>query len=631
MSGLLAPVDNKNVPQSLRQRMAIAMLMQKRQYPKTFGEGLSSIGDDIGQAMMLRGIYGDAAAAEKAGMTAEERIRGGGGPIAEAPGSVVAPASSASAPAAPAPPPLASQIQPVAAQQFPVAGLRSAQPLSADEQESGTGLPGSAPYRMPSPEAVQDGRNALPPLPAGVPPVPTQPRPLPPAAARPPLPAEATPPAVAGPAAPFAGNDSRFNASFPNRARTTLQPTPPPVLASGGDDITTMGPASVATSDQIGAGRNALAAALAQRQQAALPPTPTTPPPPAAPPVEAPPPPQQAIRAAPPAVPLQAAPPPQTGPGPGYVLKLPPTPIPPEVKTLKMQQIEDEVRRTPPAYRETVAERLKLQYEEEQKRLAQKNVIYQDEMKSLHEMKKLQEEQRGKADKDIREAEEHKTKIPSPGPTATAGDDRLLGTPQSPQRTGQPVVDPVPPGAIPAEWAKEQQKKIIADAAALENARPELRETLDLIAKVRAHPAKEASLGTFGGLARLTATGQGFAKLDEQLKGKNLVAAYQKIKGTGPVGEREGENIAKAQSALNTATSQKDYDDALATLENTLRGATERAERKMRQPVTAYQRTPNDPVAPDIGQIDATWSDGKVRQYIGGDPHDKEKSWKIVR
>jgi hypothetical protein len=48
-------------------------------------------------------------------------------------------------------------------------------------------------------------------------------------------------------------------------------------------------------------------------------------------------------------------------------------------------------------------------------------------------------------------------------------------------------------------------------------------------------------------------------------------------------------------------------------------------------PVTAYQRTPNDPIAPDIGQIDATWSDGKVRQYIGGDPHDKEKSWKIVR
>jgi hypothetical protein len=610
MSGLLNPVDGKNVPQSLRQRLALAMLMQKRQYPKTFGEGLTSVGENIAQAMLSRGIMGDAADAEKAGVAAEERIRDGG-PVSMAPSSSVAPASSASVPAAPAPPPLASQIQPVPARQFPVAGLRPAQPLSADEQQSGTGLPGDAPFRMPSPEAVQDGRNALPPLPAGVPPPPTQPRPLPPPAARPPLPAETTPTVF--------GGGGRFDAAFPNR-----QPTPP-VVAQGGDPAwvgASERTGGVATPDQIGTGRGALAAALMQRQQAATPQAPAAPPPD---------PPAPAISAAPPAAPLQAAPPPQTGPGPGYVLQLPPEERPPPVKTLKMQQIEDEVRRTPPAYRETVAERLKLQYEEEQKTLAQQNVIYQDKLKSRHEMQKLQEEQRGKADADIRAAEEHKSKIPSPGATATAGGDALLGTPQSPQRTGQPVVDPVPPGAIPAEWAKEQQKKIIADAAALETARPELRETLDLIAKVRAHPAKEASLGTFGGLARLTATGQGFAKLDEQLKGKNLVAAYQKIKGTGPVGEREGENIAKAQSALSTATTQKDYDDALATLENTLRGATERAERKMRQPVTAYQRTPNDPVAPDIGQIDATWSDGKVRQYIGGDPHDKEKSWKIVR
>ena len=58
--------------------------------------------------------------------------------------------------------------------------------------------------------------------------------------------------------------------------------------------------------------------------------------------------------------------------------------------------------------------------------------------------------------------------------------------------------------------------------------------------KVRTHPAKEASLGTLGGLARLTAPGQGFAAIMEQLGGKNFVAGYQKIKGTGPVGEIEG-------------------------------------------------------------------------------------------
>ena len=206
--------------------------------------------------------------------------------------------------------------------------------------------------------------------------------------------------------------------------------------------------------------------------------------------------------------------------------------------------------------------------------------------------------------------------------------DPYIGTPRSRQRTGVPEIDPMPKGGIPEVHVKEQMKKIEADRTGLESAKPELRETLDLMNKVRAHPMKEASLGTAGGLARLTAEGQGFAKLHDQLIGKNLVAAYQKIKGTGPVGEREGENIAKAQSALNTATSQKDYDDALNTLETTLRGAVERAERKMKQPVTAYQKTPDDPYAPDLHQIGTRG--GRKVEYIGGDPS-KDSSYKTVR
>ena len=139
--------------------------------------------------------------------------------------------------------------------------------------------------------------------------------------------------------------------------------------------------------------------------------------------------------------------------------------------------------------------------------------------------------------------------------------------------------------------------------------------------KIRSHPAKEKSLGMLGGVAKLTAEGQGFAALHDQIIGKNLVAAYQKIKGTGPVGEREGENIAKAQTALRTAATQKDYDDALSTLETTMRGAVERAERKMKQPVTAYQKTPDDPYAPDLGEKRGGF------EYIGGDPADK-RNWK---
>src|SRR5207344_1038895 len=97
-----------------------------------------------------------------------------------------------------------------------------------------------------------------------------------------------------------------------------------------------------------------------------------------------------------------------------------------------------------------------------------------------------------------------------------------------------------------------------------------------------------------------------------------LVAAYQKIKGTGPVGEREGENIAKAQAALTTRSTKEDYNSALDTLDNTMRGAVERLERKMNRPVTAYKHSNEDPPAPDIGQIGTRG--GRTVEYIGGDP-----------
>jgi len=83
MSGLLSPFDDKNVPQSLRQKIALAMLMQKRALPKTFGEGLASIGDSLGDAMMTRGIYRDAAAGELAGKAARDEFTGGSLPAAK--------------------------------------------------------------------------------------------------------------------------------------------------------------------------------------------------------------------------------------------------------------------------------------------------------------------------------------------------------------------------------------------------------------------------------------------------------------------------------------------------------------------------------------------------------------------
>ena len=114
----------------------------------------------------------------------------------------------------------------------------------------------------------------------------------------------------------------------------------------------------------------------------------------------------------------------------------------------------------------------------------------------------------------------------------------------------------------------------------------------------------------------------------EQLKGKNFLAGYQKLKGTGQISEIEGLKTEQAQARLNTAQTKKEFDSALDDLESSMRGAVERVERKMKQPVTAYQKTPDDPYAPDLGQIGTRG--GRKVEYIGGDPS-KDSSYKTVR
>jgi hypothetical protein len=206
---------------------------------------------------------------------------------------------------------------------------------------------------------------------------------------------------------------------------------------------------------------------------------------------------------------------------------------------------------------------------------------------------------------------------------AQTTDPRLLGTKDSPQRSGRAKIDQMPEGGIPELWVKDQQAKAAKTAEALDSAKPELAEALNLINKARTHPAKERSLGSLGGLAKLTPEGQGFAAIMDQLKGKTFLSGYQKLKGTGNVSEIEGLKTEQAQARLATAQTKEDFDDALKDLESSMRGAVERVERKMNRPVTAYQKTPDDPYAPDIGQP----SPGGTKIYIGGDPANPN-SWK---
>jgi hypothetical protein len=466
MSGILAPVDNKNVPQSLRQRLAMAMLLQKRQYPKTFGEGLSAIGDALGDRAIMRQVMGDAAGAEATAQKARDEIFGGGGGASSlAPTSdveqpaVAAINRSIRTPAAAAAPPLAAQVQPPPSL---VTTPAASQPPAAlfNPDNRGPGL--NTPQQPPS---------MLDPRPMAAPPPP-------------PLqnasvedggygPMEAATDRWGRQSAALAGIESGgaknpyallgartgsgdralgkyqvMAANVPEwtRAATGVASTPQQFLANPQlQEITARdrftgyadkyGPVGAAKAWYAGEGgmnnpnatdvhgrltvagygqdfanrggadgdpRAGIAAAMTAQQ---------------APPAPAPdqrlafngngsqPPVPSGLRAAPPAAPIQAAPPspqqaPQAGPGPGYVLTLPPEPKPPPTMTDGMRRIQQKIWATPPAERESVEAALKPLYEDEQRKLAQQHTVYQDEMKSRHEMKKLQEEQRQKAAKD---------------------------------------------------------------------------------------------------------------------------------------------------------------------------------------------------------------------------------------
>jgi hypothetical protein len=570
--------NDKNVPQDLRQKIALAMLMkQKRAYPKTFGEGLSAIGESIGDIGERRRLESEAADAEKVAQAGRTDITGKptSTPTPYAPPDEVPPAVAAidrAAPPAPPVPPPSPLATPPAVQ------------LPPDQQQSYA--PG-APVRMTPPAAINAWRGQNP-LPRGMPPPP-----------------QAAPPPQAPPLPPDA--PASFSDRFPGQQSAAPPPPGAPVMA---EDTPLPMP------DPRGA------AARALMMQAGPPPNPMTPAPPGGADRQ-----DAGIRLAPPATPPIGKAPTQAQLNEpaqadvGYVMPARQPPPQPRTTTDVMDQIQKKIWDTPPAYRKSMQEALAPLYQQEQAKVAQAHELWKDQMTQHRALELKREDQLSARAKSVLDAREQQQKLIDYGQTRApgAGPDPRLGTDQSPQRTGIPEPEPMPRGVIPQKWSEDQQKKMSAAADALDAAKPEVAQTLDLIGKARTHPSKEWSVGSFGGLAKLTASGQGFAAIMEQLTGKNMLVAYQKAKGAGPISEKEGEALSKAQARLSTAQSPKDFDTALNDLDSMLRGAFERSERKMNRPVTAYQKSPEDPYAPDIGER-RTDKSGQVWEYIGGDP-----------
>jgi hypothetical protein len=219
-----------------------------------------------------------------------------------------------------------------------------------------------------------------------------------------------------------------------------------------------------------------------------------------------------------------------------------------------------------------------------------------------------------------------------PPPRPTGGYDQSLGTPESPQRQG-PIVPPVPPGVQPKEWSEAHGKQIVADVSAVEKATPQLRANLDIIKQAREHPGQKLGLGALANVTtRLPGTAAyDFGTLVDQMKGKTFLEAYQSLRGTGQISEKEGAKAEQAQARLNVSSTPEGFKKALKDLEGALRNGLEQAQRKVGQPVTAWQKTTDEGYAPDIGQRSTMFPDGKLREYLGGDPANLNESWKLVR
>ena len=210
--------------------------------------------------------------------------------------------------------------------------------------------------------------------------------------------------------------------------------------------------------------------------------------------------------------------------------------------------------------------------------------------------------------------------------------DYSLGTAQSPQRIGVPTAGQVPPGLSAKQWSEQMKVELPKATEAVRVATPEFKIMLNLLKEAREHPGKAGGVGAMGNAAGYVwGTPQyGFAKLMEQIGGRNFLAVYQKLKGGGPITEIEGTKAEAAQARLSRAQNEKDFNKALLDFEEIVRTDFDTTQRRVNQPVTAWQTKNEDPEAPDRGEI-KVFPDGRTRQYVGGNPHRLNDSWKVIR
>ena len=160
---------------------------------------------------------------------------------------------------------------------------------------------------------------------------------------------------------------------------------------------------------------------------------------------------------------------------------------------------------------------------------------------------------------------------------------------------------------------------MVKAVSAYEKAVPQFDDVIKTLRMAREHPGREWGVGATSELAKkIPGTAAfDFAKIMEQIGGKNFLNAYQQLKGGGSITEIEGTKAEAAQARLATASTKEGFDKALNDFEVALRTDLETVQRKVNQPVTAWRAAgDNASYAPDIGQRRGD------KQYVGGNPSD---------
>jgi len=197
-----------------------------------------------------------------------------------------------------------------------------------------------------------------------------------------------------------------------------------------------------------------------------------------------------------------------------------------------------------------------------------------------------------------------------------------LGTPQSDQRTGVARPAPTPPGLSDKEWEAQQAPILAKRTEATATALPTFTRALRHIEQTLNHPGLEAASGFGGVLMRNVPGTAGYdfnARLHE-INGENFLAGLNGLRGLGAVSNIEGQKTEQARANVDPNQSPDELKKTLLQLQMQLRSEMETAQRAMNMPVTAWRKAgDNSTFAPDIGEPGIT-RNGVPVIYIGGNP-----------